>query len=94
MNKEEIYEMVVREITEVAVRERNEHSSEAQDMRNKVCRLSKQMQEKIKDLPKDVKTTITEYIETALLEADQNCMYLYVQGAKDCVELLIELSLL
>ena len=64
MDREEIYEMVIREMTETAVRERNEQSPEEQELQDKVARL------------------------------DHDCLYLYVQGAKDCVELLKKLGVL
>ena len=91
MDREEIYEMVIREMTETAVRKRNEQSPEEQD---KVARLSKEMQEKIKDLPEDVKKAITDYVEATLMAADHDCLYLYEQGAKDCVALLKKLGVL
>ncbi len=94
MDREEIYEMVIREMTEAAVRERNEQSPEEQELQDKVARLSKEMQEKIKDLPEDVKKAITDYVEATLLEADHDCLYLYEQGAKDCVALLKKLGVL
>ena len=94
MNREEIYEMVIREMTETAVRERNEQSPEEQELQDKVARLSKEMQEKIKDLPEDVKKAITDYVEATLLAADHDCLYLYEQGAKDCVALLKKLGVL
>ena len=56
--------------------------------------MSKEMQEKIKDLPEDVKKAITDYVEATLLAADHDCLYLYVQGAKDCVALLKKLGVL
>ncbi len=83
MDREEIYEMVIREMTETAVRERNEKSPEEQEL-----------QEKIKDLPEDVKKAITDYVEALLLVADHDCLYLYEQGAKDCVALLKKLGVL
>ena len=91
---EEIYEMVIREMTETAVRERNEQSPEEQELQDRVARLSKEMQEKIKDLPEDVKKAITDYVEATLLAADHDCLYLYEQGAKDCVALLKKLGVL
>ena len=94
MDREEIYEMVIREMTETAVRERNEHSLEDQELQEKVARLSKEMQEKTKDLPEDVKKAITDYVEAALLAADHDCLYLYEQVAKDCVALLKKLGVL
>jgi len=94
MDRKEIYEMVIREMTETAVRERNEHSPEEQELQDKVARLSKEMQEKTKDLPEDVKKAITDYVEATLLAADHDCLYLYVQGAKECVTLLKKLGVL
>lgn len=94
MDREEIYEMEIREMTETAVRERNERSSEEQELQDKVARLSKEMQEKIKDLPEDVKKAITDYVEATLLAANHDCLYLYAQGAKDCVALLKKLGVL
>ena len=94
MDREEIYEMVIREMTETAVRERNEQSPEEQELQEKVARLSKEMQEKIKDLPEDVKKAITDYVEATLLAADHDCLYLYEQRAKDCVVLLKKLGVL
>ncbi len=41
--------------------------------------------EKLDKLPEDVKKTVMEYIETSALAADHDCLYLYVQGAKDCM---------
>ena len=89
MDREELYEMVIREMTETAVRERNE-----QELQDKVARLSEKIQEKIKDLPEDVKKSITDYVEATLLVADHDCLYLYAQGAKDCVALLKKLGVL
>lgn len=94
MDREEIYEMVIREMTETAVRERNEQSPEEQELQDKVTRLSKEMQEKIKDLPEDVRKAITDYVEATLLVADHDCLYLYEQGVKDCVALLKKLGVL
>ena len=65
MDREEIYEMVIREMTETAVRELE-----------------------------DVKKAITDYVEATLLAADHDCLYLYEQGAKDCVALLKKLGVL
>ena len=44
-----------------------------------MARLSKEMQEKIKDLPEDVKKAITDYVEATLLAADHDRLYLYEQ---------------
>ena len=41
-----------------------------------------------------MKKAITDYVEVTLRAADHDCLYLYVQGAKDCVELLKKLGVL
>lgn len=41
-----------------------------------------------------MKKTITNYVEATLLAADHDCLYLYEQGAKDCVALLKKLEVL
>ena len=41
MDREEIYGMVIREMTETAVRERNGQSPEEKEVQEKVARLSK-----------------------------------------------------
>ena len=43
---------------------------------------------------KCVKKAITDYVEATLLAADHDCLYLYEQGAKDCVALLKKLGVL
>ncbi len=43
---------------------------------------------------KCVKKAITDYVEAILLAADHDCLYLYEQGAKDCVALLKKLGVL
>ena len=94
MDREEIYEMVIREMTETAVHEHNEHSLENQELQEKVAKLSKEMQEKIKDLLEDVKKAITDYVEVTLLAMNHDCLYLYKQGSKNCVALLKKLGVL
>ena len=84
MDRKEIYEMVIREMTETAVRERNEHLPEEQELQDRVARLSKEMQEKIKDLPEDVKKAITDYVEAALLAADHDCISVCAGGKRLC----------
>ena len=43
---------------------------------------------------KPKKKVITDYVEATLLAADHDCLYLYEQGAKDCVALLKKLGVL
>ena len=65
-----------------------------QELQDKVARLSKGDAGKIKDLPEDVKKAMRGYVEATLLAADHDCLYLYVQGAKECVTLLKKLGVL
>ena len=46
MDREDIYEMMIWEMRETAVRERNEHSPEYQELQDKVARLNKELQER------------------------------------------------
>lgn len=94
MNKKGVLEMVIREMTEIALLERKKTSLDMQELHNKVNNLNRQMQEKTMCLSDDIKNAITEYVEATALAADHDCMYLYVQGAKDCVELLKKLGVL
>ena len=94
MEKDEIYDMVIREMTELAIQKRDEEHPEENELKKHVQELSIQVQEKLNGLPVDVKRTVTEYIEASALAADHDCLYLYVQGAKDCIELLKRLGVL
>ncbi|MEF9840915.1 MAG: hypothetical protein RR791_08210, partial [Lachnospiraceae bacterium] len=56
--------------------------------------LSLQAQEIVRSLPADQQRILTDYFVKTNLIADHDCQYLYVQGAKDCVELLKKLGAL
>lgn len=94
MEKDEIYEMVIREMTELAIQKRDEENPEENKLKKHIQELSIQVQKKMEELPEDVKKIITEYTEMSALAADHDCLYLYVQGAKDCIELLKRLGIL
>ena len=94
MEKDEIYDMVIREMTELAIQKRDEEHPEENELKKHIRELSIQVQKKLNGLPVDVKRTVTEYIEASALSADHDCLYLYVQGAKDCIELLKRLGVL
>lgn len=94
MEKDEIYDMVIREMTELAIQKRDEEHPEENELKKHVQELSIQVQKKLNGLSVDVKRTVTEYIEASALAADHDCLYLYVQGAKDCIELLKRLGVL
>lgn len=95
MEKNEIFEMAIRELTEAAIEKRKEalDGSEMQ-LYAEVKALSPQAREIVKMLPEDQQKMLTDYFEKTNLIADHECQHLYVQGAKDCVELLKKLSAL
>lgn len=95
MVKSEIFENVIRELTEEAVSQRKENMDESeQQLYADVKALSSQAQEIVKSLPEDQQRILTDYFVKTNLIADHDCQHLYVQGAKDCVELLKKLGAL
>lgn len=95
MSKEEIIEMVIRELTEKALDDRRESlSDEEQQFYTAVGKLSERARDIVAKLPKDEQQTLDDYFVKTNLIADKECAFLYVQGAKDCVELLIKLGAL
>lgn len=95
MEKSEIFEMVIRELTEAAI-EKHKEALDDSDLQlyAEVKALSSQAQEIVKSLPEDQQKVLTDYFEKTSLIADHECQHLYVQGAKDCVELLKKLGVL
>jgi L-ribulose-5-phosphate 3-epimerase UlaE len=95
MDKEKIFEMVVREMTENALRSRRENLGEdEQQIYTEVGSLSTQARDIVKELPQQQQKILTDYFEKTNMVADHECAYLYVQGAKDCVELLKKIGVL
>ncbi|MFA9379830.1 MAG: hypothetical protein ACERKO_02105 [Acetanaerobacterium sp.] len=95
MDKEEIFETAIRELAEnaLAQRKKNLCEGEQQLYSDTVC-LSTQARDIVKELPRDHQRILTDYFEKTNLIADYECAHLYVQGAKDCVELLKKLGVL
>ena len=95
MEKNEILEMVVREMTERALAERRENCEEQeQQFYEKAGELSRKRQEILKKLSPEDRQVLEDYHVNTSLIADHECAHLYVQGAKDCVELLKKLGVL
>lgn len=95
MDKQEIFEMVIREMTETALGSRKENLEEGeQQLYTEVGSLSLQARDIAKELPEEKQKILIDYFEKTNMAADHECAYLYVQGAKDCVELLKKLSVL
>jgi hypothetical protein len=95
MEKSEIFESVIRELTEAAISKRRETLDDSElQLYAEVKFLSSQANQIVKSLPEDQKKILTDYFEKNNLIADHECQHLYVQGAKDCVELLKKLGAL
>ena len=87
--------MVIQEMTENALNIRREKCNTTEKkLYHDIGDLSKQKEEIIKQLPSKDSQILKDYILKTNLVADQECEYLYVQGAKDCVEALKKLGVL
>lgn len=95
MDKEKIFEMVIREMTEIALSSRRENLEEGeQQLYTEVGSLSSQARDIVNELPEEKQKILIDYFEKTNMVADHECAYLYVQGAKDSVELLKKLGAL
>ena len=95
MEKTEIFENAIRELTELAVSKRKENLEDSeQQLYAEVMSLSSQARDIVKALPEDQRRILEDYFVKTNLIADHDCQHLYVQGAKDCVELLKKLGVL
>lgn len=95
MDKNEIFEMVITEMTERAVMEYRKDCGEEEKQRYKeLGELSLQRQKILEKLSQEDRQVLEDYFVKNSLIADHECHYLYVQGAKDCVELLKKLGVL
>lgn len=95
MEKSEIFETAIRELTEDAVSKRKENMDESeQQLYAEVMSLSSQARDIVKTLPEDYRRILEDYFVKTNLIADHDCQHLYVQGARDCVELLKKLGAL
>lgn len=95
MDKEKIFEMVIREMSENALSSRRENLEEGeQQLYTEVGSLSSQARDIVKELSEEKQKILIDYFEKTNMIADHECAYLYVQGAKDCVEMLKKLGAL
>ncbi|MGX8710732.1 MAG: hypothetical protein ACQGTM_10885 [bacterium] len=95
MEKSEIFESVIRELTEAAIEKSKETLDDSElQLYAEVKALSSQARDIVKSLPEYQQKILTDYFEKTNLIADHECQHLYVQGAKDCVELLKKLGVL
>ena len=95
MDKSEIFEMAIRELTEAAIEKRKETLDDGElQLYTEVKALSSQANQIVNSLPEEQQKILADYFEKTNLIADHECQHLYVQGAKDCVELLKKLGAL
>ncbi len=95
MDKKEIYQMVLQEMTEHALVQRRERfNEEEQNNYQELLELSRKKQEIMAKLSPEDRQVLDDYITKTHLAAQDECEYLYVQGAKDCVEFLKGLGVL
>lgn len=95
MEKCEIFESAIRELTEDAISKRKENlPDEEQRLYAEAMALSSQARDIVKTLPEDQRRILEDYFVKTNLIADHECQHLYAQGAKDCVELLKKLGAL
>lgn len=95
MDKQEIYEMAIQEMTEHALVQRRERfSEEEQKNYQELLELSRKKQDIMAKLSPEDSQVLDDYITKTHLAAQDECEYLYVQGAKDCVEFLKKLGVL
>ena len=85
MDKKEIFEMVVSEMTE---------NAEQEQLCKEVGELAGKRQAVLEKLSPEDRQVLEDYLTKTNLVADHDCQHLYVQGAKDCVELLKKLGVL
>ena len=95
MQKKEIYDMVIQELIEKALSVRRETcSSDEKQFYETLKEKSERTRGVLKQLSEEEYQIVDDYMVTTNLIAQKECEYLYVQGAKDCVELLKKLGML
>lgn len=95
MDKEQIFEMAIRELTENALEIRRENLPEAElELYSQIENLSKKVQGILNGLSEEERNAIESYIDQKEYAADKECLFLYLQGAKDVIVLLKKLGVL
>ena len=95
MELEEIIKAAIQELTELALRKRREAFSEEEKAHSReLLELSEKTKKILSRLPVQERQVVEDYMTAINLAAQEECEYLYVQGAKDCVGLLKKLGVL
>lgn len=95
MDKEQIFEMAIREMTESALEIRRQDLTEAETkLYFEVRMLDQELKNILAELPTEQHDVIEDFIDKKEKIADEECLYLYIQGAKDVIALLKKLGVL
>ena len=91
--KKKILEMAIQELTEHALNIRRKNCNPLEKkLYHEAGKLSKHKEDIIAKLSSKDCQVIRDYILKVNLIADHECKYLYVQGARDCIEILKNLG--
>lgn len=95
MTEQELKEMIIDELKEHALENQRKKLTELnKNYTDELIRLSKEIEKILATLPKESAEIINSYILKSSAVAENDCRYLYEQGAKDCVKLLKQLEIL
>ncbi len=95
MDKNEIFEMVIQEMTEHALLHRRKTcNDEEKNLYQEIGVLAEKKWDVLAKLSPEDQQVVEDYIVKINLLAQHESAYLYVQGAKDCVEMLQKLGVL
>lgn len=95
MTEQELIKIIIDELKENALENhRKELEEKNHSYTNELTALSKEVDKILADMPKNHADIINSYISKSSVIADDDCSYLYMQGAKDCIKLLKYLEIL
>ncbi len=91
---EEIMDMLITKLTEYGIHEQRNHTPEIDALIEDNVLLSVQVKNVLRKLDEGSREILERYYEQSEKIADEQIKYLYIQGAKDCVQLLKKLGAL
>lgn len=95
MSEQELKEMIIDELKEHALENRRKELAELDNNATaELITLSKEVDKILAALPTESAEIVNAYISKSSIIAENDCRYLYEQGAKDCVKLLKQLEIL
>lgn len=94
MTEQELISMVIDEITEHKLSHYRMKNKEYKELSTELTQLGSKVQSVLSELAVGKADIINLYIAKHAALADKDCVFLYEQGAKDCVKLLKRLGVL